>query len=209
MLGHNGEATALSNVTGQGASVFRSAQPFPVEITCEGVADLVYHAWDVDAVQAKGEAKKGSKAKKEDDLESYVYRTTEGYLAVKSDWFYAACIQAARSIRDPRSPRKNGMDLVKAAIFPLADFFPLLPKRKTWDYIDRRRAVVQHAAITRCRPAVLAGWTTTIRMQLALPDLLSKQDLHALLIEAGRTCGVAEMRPRFGRFQVTQFKELP
>jgi len=150
------------------------------------------------------EMAKGSKAKKEDDLESYVYRTAGGNLALPSEYFRMSAINAAKFKQDPRSPRKSAMDLFKAGIVILDELCDL--GVKDWDYIDRRRVMIQRNGITRCRPALQSGWKCKLDLQVLLPEYISPALLNEAIQASGRLIGVGDFRPTFGRFQVTSFK---
>ena len=65
----------LNGVSNHEKRAIETAKPYTANITICGVAPILWHAWSVESVAAKGAAKKGSEAKKTDDVESYVYRT--------------------------------------------------------------------------------------------------------------------------------------
>lgn len=195
-------ATAMNEVSNDAESTL--VAPYIVEITVEGSAAFLFHRWSVDGVEAKSKAAKGSKAKKEDDLESYVYRTSDGSLAVPAEYFRMAMVNAAKYKQDPRSPRKSAMDLFKAGIVVLEELCDL--GTKDWDYIDRRRVMIQRNGITRCRPAMASGWKCTAHLQVLLPEYVSPALLNEVIQSAGRLVGVGDFRPTFGRFQVTNFR---
>lgn len=181
-----------------GASV-----PYVAVVTLEGVAALLFHRWSVDSVAAKAEAAKGSTAKKTDDLESYVWRTPAGELALPGEYLRMSIVNAAKFRQDPRSPRKSAYDLFKAAVISLSDLASL--GTTDWDYLDRRRVMVQRNGVTRVRPAMNAGWRAEVELQVNLPEYVSPTVLHSVLIDAGRLIGVGDFRPTFGRFQVKSF----
>lgn len=195
------QTTALNNVSNDGESAILC--PYVVQVTLEGMAAFLFHRWSVDGVEAKAKAAKGSKAKKEDDLESYVYRTAKGTLAIPSEYFRMSIINAAKYKQDPRSPRKSAMDLFKAGIVALDELCDL--GMKDWNYIDRRRVTVQRNGITRCRPALTVGWRCTVLLQVLLPEYISSGLLNETIQAAGRLVGVGDFRPTFGRFAVIQF----
>jgi hypothetical protein len=197
-------ATALSEISNDGKSVFQAEMPFSATIAVQGVAPFIFHRWSVDGVEAKSKAAKGSKAKKEDDLESYVYRDEDGFLAIPAEYFRMAIVNAAKFKQDPRSPRKSAMDLFKAAVFPTHEYCSL--GRKEWDYVDRRRVTVQRNGITRCRPAINKDWKATMQFEIVLPEYVSPELLNEVIQLAGRVTGVGDFRPTFGRFQVVGFK---
>jgi hypothetical protein len=187
-----------------GKSAIETEIPYVAEVTIQGMADFLYHRWNCDAVAEKAAAKKGSAAKKSDDLESYVYRNDDKELCIPGEYLRMAIIGAAKFRQDPRSPRKSAMDLFKAAVVSVTPLASL--GLKDWDYEDRRRVVIQRSAITRTRPAMKAGWTVTIQLQVNLPEYVSPSLLNEVIAQAGKLIGVGDFRPTFGRFQVVKFE---
>lgn len=196
-------ATMIDAVSNDALSTIEMSEPYVVEISMEGSAALLFHRWSVDGVEAKAKAAKGSKAKKEDDIESYVYRTSNGNLALPAEYFRMSIINAAKYKQDPRSPRKSAMDLFKAGIVVLEELCDL--GVKDWDYLDRRRVTIQRNGITRCRPAMNAGWKATAHLQVLLPEYISPMLLNETVQAAGRLVGVGDFRPTFGRFNIVKF----
>jgi hypothetical protein len=196
----------IGNASNDAASIIATDQPYRILAKIHGVAPYLFHRWSVDAVEAKSKAAKGSKAKKEDDLESYVYRDKSGVLCIPAEQFRMSIVLAAKFKQDPRSPRKSAMDLFKAATFPTEEYCST--GKKDWDYIDRRRVMVQRNGITRHRPALLAGWEVDVQLEVVLPEYVHPELLNEILQLAGRINGVGDFRPTFGRFQVTNFKVL-
>ena len=107
--------TAISEPSNDAKSIIEGAMPYAVECSVQGIADLLFHRWNCDAIEAKSKAAKGSKEKKTDDIETYVYRNEEGILCIPGEYFRQAMIHAAKFMQDPRSPRKSAMDLFKSA----------------------------------------------------------------------------------------------
>lgn len=178
--------------------------PYVATVAVEGSSAFLFHRWNNESVAAKATAAKGSKAKKTDDLESYVYRTDDGGLAIPGEYFRMAIINAAKFKQDPRSPRKSAMDLFKAGIAVLEEHCAL--GQKDWDYLDRRRVMIQRNGVTRERPAVRAGWRVIVTLQVLLPEYISPTLLNEVVQAAGRLVGVGDFRPTYGRFQVIGFK---
>jgi hypothetical protein len=196
----------IGNVSNGAAPTIEFATPYTIEAVVEGTAPLLFHRWNVDAVEAKSKAAKGSKAKKEDDLESYVYRNEKGHLCVPGEYFRQSIIHAAKFMQDPRSPRKSAMDLFKAGVVALDELCSF--GTKDWDYLDRRRVLVQRNGITRVRPAMNKGWKVTVNIMVILPEYIESHLLHDRLNAAGRLIGVGDFRPTFGRFQINNFQVL-
>ena len=197
------KVSALSNVTNDAKTDIEISAPYMIEAKIEGTAAILFHRWSCEAVEEKANAAKGSKSKKMDNIESYIYRDEKGNVAVPSEYFRQTIIHAAKFRQDPRSPRKSAMDLFKAGIATIGELCDLGVKDP--DYLDRRRVVIQRSAITRVRPAMLSGWKCSVCLQVLLPEYISPQFLNDTLQYAGRIVGVGDFRPSFGRFQVTAF----
>jgi hypothetical protein len=193
----------LGDPRNDAARVIAFEQPYVATATVEGTSAFLFRRWSVEGVAAKAKAAKGSKAKKEDDVASYVWRLPSGELGMPGEYFRGTLVNAARYRQDPRSPRKSAMELFKAGVVALTELCGL--GTSDWDYLDRRRVQVQRNAITRVRPAMLAGWHCTVQLQILLPEYIEPQALHETLALAGRIVGVGDFRPTFGRFQITQW----
>lgn len=210
MSKNNGTAMAVSEPTNGGAQAIETGMPYIVHVTIEGSADLLLHAWNCEAVEEKANSKKGSTAKKTDNLESYVRRNDDGVICLPSEYLRMSIVNAAKFRQDPRSPRKSAMDLYKAALVSLKPLTPLttaggeLPK--AWDYEHRCRVQIQRSGITRCRPAFREGWRAEIPLMVNLPEYVSSSDLHEVISSAGRLIGVGDFRPTYGRFQVVAYE---
>ena len=178
--------------------------PYMVDVEVVGTAPFLFHRWNVEAVAEKAAAAKGSRAKKEDNIESYVYRTDDGRLAIPGEMFRMSLVNAARYQQDPRSPRKSAMDLYKAGVIVSTPMCTL--GKKEWDYLDQRRVMVQRNGVTRSRPAMNTGWRVGFDIEVLTPEYISPARLNETLMQAGRLVGVGDFRPTFGRFQVVKFQ---
>jgi|SRR5262245_4095984 len=190
--------------TNGGKIAIEYAIPYVAETRIVGTADILFHRWNVEGVETKARAAKGSKAKKSDDLESYVYRNEAGELALPGEYLRQAVIHAAKFRQDPRSPRKSAMDLFKAGVVCLTPLASL--GTRDWDYEDRRRVMIQRNGITRVRPALRAGWSVSIQLMVNLPEYIPPDALQDVLVNAGRLIGLADFRPTYGRFAVQHFE---
>lgn len=200
------KVTAIGGVSNDASSAVEFGVPYAVEVTITGTAALLFHRWSCDAVEEKAKAAKGSKAKKTDNVESYVYRNDDGEICLPGEYLRQSILMAAKFRQDPRSPRKSAFDLYKAGVVALTDLASL--GAKDWDYLDRRRVVVQRNAVTRERPAMRAGWSATIQLQVLTPEYIDESALSDVLTNAGRLVGVGDFRPTFGRFRVDKFERL-
>lgn len=178
--------------------------PYIARVSIEGVSPILFHRWANEAVAEKAAAAKNSRAKKSDNLESYVYRADNGHIGIPGEYLRGSIINAARFRQDPRSPRKSAMDLYRAGVISLTDLADTGTADP--DYIDRRRVTVQRAGITRERPALRAGWTATFDLLVQVPEYIPPATLLEVIGQAGRLIGIADFRPSYGRFQVTGYE---
>jgi hypothetical protein len=209
------EPVALGgDVSNSGEHAISLEIPYMARVSVKGIVPILWHRWQSDAVEEKAAAKKGSAAKKTDNVESYVWRDDAGFIGLPGLYLLGSMTDprngAAKYRQDPRSPRKSALDLYRAGVMALTDLAPIHrasdgKTTKEWDYLDRRRVTVQRAGITRERPAFAAGWTATVELMVATPEYISPTDLLDVLTKGGQLVGVGDFRPTFGRFQVTSF----
>lgn len=192
------------SVTNGAKFVVDASQPYIVSVTAEGASDMLFHRWNCESVDAKAAAAKNSKAKKEDDIESYVWRNKDGELCIPGEYFRQSIIHAAKFKQDPRSPRKSAMDLFKAGVVSLTDLATL--GVSTWDKLDKRRVMVQRAGINRTRPAMNPGWTVDVQFQILTPEYIDPIMFQDVINTAGRLVGVGDFRPTYGRFFVKSYE---
>lgn len=203
MVAARAELKALEPVTNDAANLIQFEEPYIVSFKIEGVAPLIFHRWSCEDVAEKANAKKGSKAKKTDNIETFVYRNELNQVCLPGEYIRQSMINAAKFKQDPRSPRKSAMDLFKAALVSLTELAPLNGGTETWDYVDQRRMLVQRSAITRQRPAFNKGWTAEFQFSVICPEYVDTQMFREVLALTGRLIGTADGRPTYGRFQVT------
>lgn len=189
--------------TDGGNAVIVAGMPYVAAVKIRGVADILFHRWNCEAVAEKAAAAKGSAAKKSDNIESYVYRNDAGELCLPGEYVRGAIVAAAKFRQDPRSPRKSAMDLFKAAVVSLTPLASLGTDR--WEYEHACRVVIQRSAVTRVRPAMKTGWEASFQLQINLPEYVSPELLLSVLNDAGRLVGVGDFRPTYGRFAVSGF----
>lgn len=206
--------TKLANPTNAAEADIDLGRPYTVRVTIRGVADLLFHRYGVEAVAEKAAAKKGSAAKKTDNVESYVYRNDSNQICLPGRYLVASITNkqngAAKYRQDPRSPRKSALDLFRAAVIPMTALAPVLvlgEPVETWEYEDAQGVSVNNARVTRVRPAFRAGWEATIDLMVALPQYIGRDLLHDVLVDAGRLVGVGDFRPTYGRFSVVRFED--
>ena len=150
---------ALRPVTNDAEEHIQSEQPYSVVLSLIGSCPLLFHRWSCEDVAEKAAAKKNSKAKKTDNVESYIYRNEANQICLPGEYVRQAICHAAKFKQDPRSPRKSAYDLFKAGIVVLEELVPINGGTEQWDYMDQRRVNIQRNSVTRQRPAFSKGWT--------------------------------------------------
>lgn len=208
-------ATAVGDPTNGADGIIAMGDPYIATVTVTGASTLLFHRWNNEAVAEKAAAAKGSRAKKSDDVESYLWRDQSGLICLPGRYLVASMTDprngAAKYRQDPRSPRKSALDLYRAGVVPLTELAPIYPVNTPdrpatdWDYLDSQRVMVQRQGVTRTRPAFLAGWTATIQLAVLTPEYIPPSALHEVLTMAGRLVGVGDFRPTYGRFMVTRY----
>jgi hypothetical protein len=197
------EATALEPVTDDANGQIAFTEPYVARLRIRGTAALLFHRWSVESVAEKAAAAKGSRTKKSDDVESYVYRNDKKEICLPGEYLRQAICMAAKFKQDPRSPRASALNIFKAGIAVVDELCSL--GAKNWDYLDQRRVVVQRNAITRQRPAMLAGWETDVSLLVQTPEYISRDLLLDVATQAGKLVGVGDFRPTYGRFAIVRF----
>jgi len=201
--------SALNDPSNGASGAIATERPYMALITISGTADLLFHAWNIEAIEEKAVAKKGSAMKKADAVETYVYRDVNNHICLPTEYLRMSMVKAAKFKQDPRSPRKSAHDLFKAGVVSLTDLTPITTAAgnltEQWDYIDKRRVMVQRNGITRHRPAFHKGWAATMVFLVTTPEYISPEFLHEVASMAGRFEGVGDFRPSYGRFRVTHF----
>jgi hypothetical protein len=201
--------TALQRVTNDGAKPIDASAPYTVAVVIQGTAPILFHRWSVEGVAAQQAAAKNSEGKKQDNIESYVYRCADGTIGIPGTYLKAAISNpqgAAKFRQDQRSPRKSALDLYRAGVVVTTDIASL--GVKGWDYLDRQRVMVQRNGLTRIRPAMLAGWKAHFEVSVLAPEYIPACDLHEVLAMAGRLVGIGDFRPTYGRFAVLRFEVM-
>lgn len=194
-------------------------RPKRLKVRIQGVASMLFHRYDCDAVQAKSDAQKGSEEKKTDNVESYYYRKPgDRTVCVPAVGLHGAMREAAKNYKDPRSTRKSAHDLIKAVILvegpPEFEYPELIPVSRhgapimVADFLDKRRVVVQMNAVPRVRPGVMSGWEAEFYITLLAPQYCGVSFARRLLMDAGAFQGLCDFRPSFGRFHVVAAEEI-
>ena len=92
------QVIAIKEPSNGGKVTIDHSQPYAVAVTLQGSADFLFHRWNAEAVDEKAAAAKNSKAKKTDDVESYVYRDDAGFICIPGEYLRGAIVGAAKQM---------------------------------------------------------------------------------------------------------------
>jgi hypothetical protein len=194
----------VDDKTNGGKQAIEAGLPYLAQFDLQGSADMLFHRWNCEAVDEKSKAAKNSASKKQDNIESYVWRNDANELCVPGEYVRQSIIHAAKYRQDPRSPRKSAMDLFKAGVVSITQLATL--GTTDWDYLDTRRVTIQRNGVNRTRPAMKTGWKASFEFQVLTPEYIDQNALYDVIAMAGRLVGVGDFRPTYGRFNIVSFQ---
>lgn len=122
-----------------------------------------------------------------------------------SEHIWGSMIRAASNFQIPGRGKKTYKDLIKSGLVIEPDKIPL--GKKEPDEIDKRPVVVRGSRIIRQRPMMKEGWKLTFTIGI-LDEQLPLEAVKRILEYSGQYIGIGDYRPRFGRFEVTEFEEV-
>jgi hypothetical protein len=192
---------------------------YTVEVTVKGTAPLIQHRFPIPelADMSKGGKKQTGATDYTQEWRDYFYATSAGQIYQPSTHFEGAMTKAAVNFKVAGKRGKSYKDLFSAAVFVTPDeifhegfFAP--PPNESLDtdgdkplYLDVRPVVVNRSRVVRIRPAFKAGWELSFCIEV-IDDSINAELINDVLALAGKTVGVGDNRPKFGRFMVTRFE---
>ena len=192
---------------------------YQVEVKVKGLAVLLQHRFPVPTYEEMGSGGKkqtGSKDYRQEWRQS-LYVTDKGEVYQPANHFELAMVKAASNFKITGRRGKTYKDLVSSNVVvdPEKILFGMTITENddlTTDadqplYLDLRPVVIQRARIVRIRPAFKPGWELDFVINV-LDDELPANMLQDILTLAGKTVGIGDYRPKFGRFVVTKFEVL-
>lgn len=189
---------------------------YTVSTIIEGIAPLMQHRFpmpDFSSMSKGGQKSTGSKDYTQ-EWKDYFYADGDGQIYQPASHIEGALIKAAVGFKVAGKRGKTYKDLFQANIFVDPINIPHLgfcvPDELDTDadkplYLDARPVVVQRARVVRIRPCFKAGWQLSFEIQV-IDDEIQPGLLHDVLTLAGKTVGIGDYRPRFGRFNVVGFQ---
>lgn len=186
-----------------------------VNCKVKGIAPLMQHRFPMPDFSDMGKGGKKQTGEKDytQEWKNYLYVNSSGEVYQPSIHFEAAMTKAAANFKITGRKGKTYRDLFSGNIFVSPDEIlhgVEAPDSLDTDgdkrlYLDMRPAVVQRSRIVRIRPTFKPGWELEFSIQV-IDDQIPDNVLLDVLTLAGRTLGVGDHRPKFGRFQVVHFE---
>ncbi len=186
-----------------------------VDVTIKGDAPLIQHRFPVPelASMTKGGTKQTGAKDYTEEWREYLYVTKEKQIYQPATHIEGALVKSSVNFKITGKRGKTYKDLFRAAVFVMPE--EILhgvdePDQLDTDadkrlYLDMRPVVVQRARIVRIRPTFSPGWPLDFQIEV-IDDQINETLLQDVLTLAGKTVGIGDYRPKFGRFSVVKFE---
>jgi len=176
-------------------------KPKKIEVTVRGIASLLQHRFPEEAHPEVVSKKRKKVYNDMDDAEESLYKNTEGVICQPAKHFESAMIKAATAFT--LEGKKTYKDAFKGGIFVNPSLIP--HKFQKWE-LDRQPVIIGRARIMRARPR-FDEWELDFEIEI-IDDRISTDVVKEVLAYAGLYCGVGDVRPRYGRFEIIKFNEI-
>lgn len=186
---------------------------YTIDVQVEGTAPLLQHRFPMPEFETMGKGSKRQTGATDytEEWREYFYANGKG-IYQPAVHFESAMIKAAVNFKIQGKRGKSYKDLFKAAVFVTPDEILHgieVPETLDMDgdkplYLDARPVVISRARVVRLRPAFKPGWKLDFIVEV-IDDTIHHEVVNDVLTLAGKTVGVGDYRPRFGRFMVTRF----
>lgn len=188
---------------------------YTINVSVTGIAPLMQHRYPMPdfADMGKGGKKKTGEVDYMQEWRDYLYVTSEGDIYQPAVHFDGCMVKAAAGYKIQGQRGKTYKDLFKGNVFTSPDAIlhgVKVPDELDTDadkqlYLDCRPVVIQRARVVRIRPCFKPGWKLDFEISV-LDDQVPANVVNEVLSLAGRTVGVGDFRPRFGRFMISRFE---
>jgi hypothetical protein len=188
---------------------------YSIDVSIKGISPLLHHRFpmpDFSQLSKGGKVKSGEKDYTQ-EWRSALYVNSNNELYQPSTHLDGALVRAAGSFRVQGRGSRTYSQLFKGNVFVAPDEISMMdmimPENLDTDgdkplYLDVRPVVIQRARIVRIRPCFKSGWELDFVIEV-IDDQIPANVVNEVLIMAGKTVGIGDFRPKFGRFMVTHF----
>lgn len=189
---------------------------YTIDVKIKGTAPLLQHRFPMPSLEtmSKGGTKRTGAVDYTQEWKEYFYANSDGEIYQPASHIEGTMIKAAVNFKVTGRGRKTYKDLFRAAVFVTPDEIHhdsfTVPDELDTDadkplYLDMRPVVIQRSRVVRIRPAFKAGWELEFTIEV-LDDQIAPELVQDVLALAGKTVGIGDHRPRFGRFAITRFE---
>jgi hypothetical protein len=182
--------------------------PYTLGFTVKGVKPFFFNRYDVDGFYVSDSSPPGSRARREHNPETLVWRNGAGELALPALEFHKALSAAGRYMKDPSGTgRKSAKPFLGEALVPDEELCSFGVTE--WDEIDVRPVRLKNGSvIPKARPILVPGWSVSVHISVTMPELLSPAQVAQLMTRAGQCRGLGDGATiGYGRFVVVKVSE--
>jgi len=172
-------------------------------VKIKGVAPMLMNRFVIKDPLAVGSGAEVSKTQYDpkEDAEKALHKNGKGCF-VPSTWIEATLRESAKDFKLKGKGKKTYKDVILSAVW--VEPVEILMGKDTYDEIDSRAAVIQRNRIVKSRPR-FNKWELSFVIKFN-ENHISSGTVKQILVNAGETRGIGDYRPKFGRFEVTEFK---
>jgi hypothetical protein len=176
-------------------------------VTIKGIVPLMHNRYPLDAMQITKKKPRGTLFNPTEKAKECLYIDTKGEIYQPSDHIEGALIQVGSTKSVPGQGKKTYKDQMKTNIAVMPTEIPF-PNGKDYT-VDTRLCVIPatRGRIPVARPR-WDNWQFNFTIRVFDETLLDRETVKELLETAGKTKGIGTYRPKFGRFEVTQFDTI-
>jgi len=176
------------------------------KVKIKGIVPLMHNRYPMDAMDITKKVRRGTIHDPKVEADKCLYKNAEGVIYQPSDHIEGALIKVGSSMTIPGAGKKTYKDMMKTniAVLPQEIPFPNGPNYQ----IDTRLGVIPatKGRVPISRPR-WDEWEVEFTIRVFDETLLPGEVLKELLERAGKEQGIGTYRPKFGRFEVSEFKE--
>ncbi len=174
-----------------------------IEIELTGIAPLLQHRFDTENHGVNTPKNKKKVYDPKEEAEKCLYRNPNGGIYQPAEHIFQSMVKASVDFKYEK--KRSYKDVITSGIVVSPEEIPLITEG---DYeIDARGVVIQRARVIRWRPR-FSKWKLRFTINILDDENISIPVVKDILEKAGSSKGIGDYRPRFGRFMVTQFKEI-
>ena len=188
---------------------------YTISVKVRGDAPLMQHRFPVPdlADMTKGGTKHTGAKDYSEEWRDHLYVNGAGQVYQPAAHLEGSMVKSAVNFKITGKRGKTYKDLFRAAVFVTPEEIGHKikePKKLDTDadkrlYLDMRPVVVQRSRIVRIRPTFKPGWELEFEVEV-IDDQIQASLVQDVLTLAGKTVGIGDYRPKFGRFSISKFE---